>query len=167
MIARLFIKSVEWLLVFLLGLMVILVFGNVVLRYGFNSGLVFSEEVSRFVFMWLTLLGALLAMHHRAHLGMNSVIAALPVMGQRVVRFISDLIMLICCLMLAWGTWEQVVLAMADRAPVTGIPMGIVFSALLICSIGMVLMLMHGLWRQVTGRMPATELVDTEAESVE
>ncbi len=98
---------------------------------------------------------------------MNSVIAALPVMGQRVVRFVSDLIMLTCCVMLAWGTWEQVVLAMADRAPVTGIPMGIVFSALLICSVGMALMLLHGLWRQVTGRMPAAELVDTEAESVE
>ena len=166
MIARLFIKTVEWLLIALLGLMVVLVFGNVVLRYGFNSGLVFSEEVSRFIFMWLTLLGALLAMHQRAHLGMNSVIAALPVPGQRVVRFIADLLMLACCAMLAWGTWQQVVLGMADQAPVTGIPMGIVFSALLVCSVGMALMLLHGLWRQATGRMPAEELVN-HAEAVE
>lgn len=166
MIARLFIKTVEWLLVALLGLMVVLVFGNVVLRYGFNSGWVFSEEVSRFIFMWLTLLGALLAMHHGGHLGMNSVIAALPVAGRRVLRFASDLAMLGCCLLLAWGTWLQVVLAMDDRAPVTGIPMGIVFSALLICSAGMALMLLHGLWRQATGRMPAAELVH-QAEAVE
>lgn len=166
MIARLFIKTVEWLLIALLGLMVVLVFGNVVLRYGFNSGLAFSEEVSRFIFMWLTLLGALLAMHHGGHLGMNSVIAALPVAGRRVVRFLSDLVMLGCCALLAWGTWLQVVLAMDDRAPVTGIPMGIVFSALLVCSVGMALMLLHGLWRQATGRMPARELVH-DAEAVE
>lgn len=159
MAARLFIRTVEWLLVALLGLMVVLVFGNVVLRYGFNSGWVFSEEVSRFLFMWLTLLGALLAMHHGGHLGMNSVAAALPVAGQRVLRFICDLAMLGCCALLAWGTWLQVVLAMDDRAPVTGIPMGIVFSALLVCSLGMALMLAHGLWRQATGRMPPSELV--------
>ncbi|CAB5660532.1 2,3-diketo-L-gulonate TRAP transporter small permease protein yiaM [Delftia tsuruhatensis] len=159
MAARLFIRTVEWLLVALLGLMVVLVFGNVVLRYGFNTGWVFSEEVSRFLFMWLTLLGALLALHHGGHLGMNSVVAALPVAGQRVLRFIGDLAMLGCCTLLAWGTWLQVVLAMDERAPVTGIPMGIVFSALLVCSLGMALMLAHGLWRQATGRMPACELV--------
>lgn len=159
MIARLLIKTVEWLLVVLLGVMVVLVFTNVVLRYGFNSGLVFSEEVSRFIFMWLTLLGALLAMHRQDHLGMGSVIAALPVAGRRVLRFVSDLIMLGCCVLLAWGTWLQVVLAMDDKAPVTGLPMGIVFCALLVCSVGMALMLLHGLWRQATGRMPPAELV--------
>jgi TRAP-type C4-dicarboxylate transport system permease small subunit len=67
----------------LLAGMVVLVFGNVVLRYGFNSGLVFSEEISRFVFMWLTLLGALVALHDGAHLGMDSVVERLPPRGRR------------------------------------------------------------------------------------
>jgi len=158
-------RLIESLLVILLATMVIMVFGNVVLRYGFNSGLVFSEEVSRFVFMWLTFFGALLAMMHRAHLGMNSVIAALPVAGQRVMRFVSDLIMLGCCLLLAWGTWQQTVLAMADHAPVTGIPMGVVFSALLLCSLGIAWLLAVGLWRQLTGRLPASELVHSAEEA--
>jgi len=158
-------QAIEWLLVLLLAIMVVLVFGNVVLRYGFNSGLVFSEEVSRFVFMWLTFFGALLAMMHRAHLGMNSVIAALPVVGQRIMRFVSDAAMLGCCLLLAWGTWQQVVLAMADHAPVTGIPMGVVFSALLVCSLGMASLLLRDLWRQVAGKMPVTELVHRAEES--
>jgi len=156
---RLITRAIEALLVLLLGVMVVLVFGNVVLRYGFNSGLVFSEEMSRFIFMWLTFFGALLAMMHRAHLGMNSVIAKLPVAGQRVMRFVSDATMLGCCLLLAWGTWQQTVLAMADHAPVTGIPMGVVFSALLLCSLGMAWLLALGLWRQLSGRMPAAELV--------
>ena len=37
--------------------MVVLVFGNVVLRYAFNSGLTMSEEVSRWLFVWLTFMG--------------------------------------------------------------------------------------------------------------
>lgn len=167
MIPRFAIRAIEWLLILLLGVMVLLVFGNVVLRYAFNSGIVFSEEVSRFVFMWLTLLGALVAMHDGAHLGMSSVIAQLPLAGQRVCRFASDALMLACCLLLAHGTWKQVVLAMDDRAPVSGLPMGVVFSALLVCSSGVALMLVHSLWRQVRGAMPASELVSAGAHAVE
>jgi hypothetical protein len=47
------------LMALLLATMVVLVFGNVVLRYGFNSGLAFSEEVSRWLFVWLTFMGGL------------------------------------------------------------------------------------------------------------
>jgi TRAP-type C4-dicarboxylate transport system permease small subunit len=159
MVPRFAIRAVEWLLVVLLGVMVVLVFGNVVLRYGFNSGIVFSEEVSRFVFMWLTLLGALVAMHDGAHLGMTSVVAMLPLAARRVCRFVSDSLMLGCCALLAHGTWKQVVLAMDDRAPVSGVPMGVVFSALLVCAGGMALMLLHSLWRQARGAMPASDLI--------
>jgi TRAP-type C4-dicarboxylate transport system permease small subunit len=167
MIDRLIIRALEWALIVLLGVMVVLVFGNVVLRYGFNSGLVFSEEASRFVFMWLTLLGALLAMYEGAHLGMNSVIAAMPVWGQRITRFASDALMLMCCVLLSHGTWKQVVLAMDDRSPVIGLPMGLVFSGLLISAAGMGLLLVRSLLRQLTGAMPSGELAANHQAQVE
>ena len=153
------VKGVEWLLVGMFGVMAVLVFGNVVLRYGFNSGIVFSEEVSRFLFMWLTLIGALIVMREHGHLGMSSVVALLGERGQRICRFSADLMTLICCGLLAHGTWKQMVIGMDDHAPVTGIPMGIVQSALLISSVGMALVLAYGLWRLVTGRMKKEELV--------
>jgi len=96
---------------------------------------------------------------------MNSVIAALPLAGRRIMRFVADSTMLGCCLLLAWGTWQQVVLAMADRAPVTGIPMGVVFSALLVSSLGMACLLAHDVWRQISGQMPANELVNGVEEA--
>ena len=117
MIPRFAIRVIEWLLVFLLGVMVVLVFSNVVLRYGFNSGIVFSEEVSRFVFMWLTLLGALVAMHDGAHLGMDSVIKSLPVWGQRICRFTSDALMLVCCGFLSHGTWRWMTTHRSPASP--------------------------------------------------
>ena len=153
------IKLVEWTLVVMFGIMAVLVFGNVVLRYGFNSGIVFSEEVSRFLFMWLTLIGALIVMKDNAHLGMSSVIGRLGETGQRVCRFLADLLTLTCCLLLAHGTYKQVIIGMDDHAPVTGIPMGIVQTSLLISSLGMSLFLAYSLWRQLTGRMSREELV--------
>ena len=153
------IKGVEVVLIVMFGIMAVLVFGNVVLRYGFNSGIVFSEEVSRFMFMWLTLIGALIVMKDHGHLGMSSVVDRLGERGQRVCRFTADLLTLVCCLLLAHGTWKQVIIGMDDHAPVTGIPMGIIQTSLLISSVGMALVLAHGLWRQLTGRMSKDELV--------
>lgn len=156
---HLFTRSVEWLLIALLAVMVVLVFGNVVLRYAFNSGIVFSEEVSRFVFMWLTLIGALVVMKDKAHLGMSSLVDRLGETGQRVCRFASDALTLGCCLLLAHGAWKQVVIGMDNRAPVTDLPLGVVYLCLLISSAGMALMLARSLWRQLAGRMGREELV--------
>ena len=45
--------------------MVVMVFGNVVMRYAFNSGLTVSEELARFLFVWMTFLGAVVAINER------------------------------------------------------------------------------------------------------
>ena len=55
-----------------LAVMVVLVFGNVVLRYGFNSGITISEELSRWLLVWLTFLGAIVAVREHAHLGVDT-----------------------------------------------------------------------------------------------
>ena len=161
------VRAVEWLLIALLGVMVVLVFGNVVLRYAFNSGIVFSEEVSRFVFMWLTLIGALVVMKDNAHLGMSSVTDRLGDTGRRVCRFTADALTLACCVLLAHGTWKQVVIGMDDRSPVTNMPLGLVYLCLLISSAGMALLVAHSLWRQLAGRMTREELAPGVAAAVE
>jgi TRAP-type C4-dicarboxylate transport system permease small subunit len=153
------ISVVENVLIVMFAIMALLVFGNVVLRYGFNSGIVFSEEVSRFLFMWITLIGALIVLREHGHLGVTSFVEKLGERGQRVCRFLSDSLTFICCVMLVHGTWKQVIIGMDDLAPVTGIPMGYVQSSLLISSVGMVMFLGHSLWRQLTGRMRREELV--------
>ena len=51
-------SAVEALLALAMAAMVAMVFGNVVLRYLFGCGIVVSEELSRFLFLWLTFLGA-------------------------------------------------------------------------------------------------------------
>ncbi|SHH65099.1 TRAP transporter small permease [Pollutimonas bauzanensis] len=164
---RLLVRGTEYLLVLMLGLMIILVFGNVALRYLFNSGLVFSEEVSRFLFMWLTLIGALLVMKDRAHLGMSLLVARMGVGGQRILRFASDLAALACCGLLTDGAWKLVAIAMDEQAPVTGVSMGLVYSSLLVCSVGMSLLLLHSLWRQITGQMRADELLASDSTAGE
>lgn len=152
-------RAVEWALIMLLGVMVVLVFGNVLLRYAFNSGIVFSEEVSRFIFMWITLIGALIVMKDKAHLGMSSLTDRLNEKGQRICRFLSDSLTLACCVLLAHGAWKQVVLGMDNRSPVTDVPLGLIYLCLLISSVGMACMQAMSLWLLLSGRMSKEELV--------
>jgi len=87
-------RAVEALIAACLAVMVLLVFGNVVLRYGLNSGITVSEEVSRWLFIWITFLGALVALRERAHLGVDMVVAKLPPLGRRLCLGLSQLTML-------------------------------------------------------------------------
>ena len=65
------------LIVLCLAAMCVLVFANVVLRYAFNTGITVSEELSRWLFVWMTFLGAIVAMREHGHLGMDSLVARL------------------------------------------------------------------------------------------
>ncbi|MDD3937959.1 TRAP transporter small permease, partial [Rhodoferax sp.] len=63
-----FFKLLDLLIVACMIAMVFMVFGNVVLRYGFNSGIDVSDEMSRYCFIWLTYIGAMVAMREKGHL---------------------------------------------------------------------------------------------------
>ena len=77
-----FFKLLEFLVVACLVAMVIMVFGNVVLRYGFNSGISISDEMSRYCFIWLTYIGAMVAMREKGHLGVDTLVRRLPLGGK-------------------------------------------------------------------------------------
>ena len=139
--------------------MVAMVFGNVVLRYVFNSGIVVSEELSRFFFVWLTFIGAIVAMRDGTHLGMDSVVERLSRRGKLVCLALSQILILICCAILFWGTWRQHDINASVTAPVTGMSMIWIFGLGYICSICMGLLALEKLWRIATGRIADDELV--------
>jgi TRAP-type transport system small permease protein len=149
--------------------MVVMVFGNVVLRYIFNSGITISEELSRYVFVWLVFVGAIVAMRENAHLGIDTLVTRLPRLGKKVCLAISELLMLLCCSMFLWGTWMQHDVNATNIAPVTGLNMIWVYGMGYVTSIGIGLLNIHKLWRLATGQITDEELVaisDSEEDSV-
>ena len=71
-------RWINLLIALALAVMVLLVFGSVVLRYVFNSGISVSEELSRWLFVWITFLGAIVAVKEHGHLGTDLVLIKLP-----------------------------------------------------------------------------------------
>ncbi|MBS8229171.1 TRAP transporter small permease [Vannielia litorea] len=90
----------------LLGLMTLVTFANVVLRYGFNDSLIWGQEVVLILFAWLVLFGIAYAFKITAHLGVDALTALLPKKGQRVLALLSAAACLIYAFLLMKGAWD-------------------------------------------------------------
>ena len=134
-------------------------FLNVVLRYGFNSGITVSEELSRWLFVWMTFLGAMVALKENAHLGSDMLVSRLGRTGKLVCMALSQLLMLGCTVMLFQGSLAQVKINLDVEAPVTGWPMAVVYAAGIAFAVPAGLLLLYQLWRTVSGRVTDSELV--------
>ena len=103
-------KTIEYMIAACMAGMVVLVFGNVMLRYGFNSGITLSEELSRWFFVWMTFLGAIVALRKHEHLGTDMLIGRLGPKGKKICMGISQLLMMFICVLLFKGAYEQAVI---------------------------------------------------------
>src|SRR6185436_3652351 len=134
-----------------LVVMVVLVFGNVVLRYGFNSGITISEELSRWLLVWLTFLGAIVALRDHSHLGVDSLVRVLPPIGKRICFVSSYALMLYADWLLLAGSWKQMLITASDRAPATQLSVGIFYATGVVFGVSAAVILLHDLWRVLTG----------------
>jgi TRAP-type C4-dicarboxylate transport system permease small subunit len=154
-----FCRVLELLMAAALAVMVVLVFGNVVLRYGFNSGITVSEEVSRWLFVWLTFLGAIVAMREHAHLGSDMLISRLPVVGKKICLVVGHLLMLYIAWLLFSGALAQARINLDVQAPVTGASMAILYATGIVFAVAAALFLVHELWLVFTGQLSEKDLV--------
>lgn len=142
-----------------LAVMVVLVFGNVVLRYAFNSGLTMSEEVSRWLFVWLTFMGAVVALREHGHLGTDALVSRLPRLGKKICLVLAQVAMLYVSWLLLQGSWVQAEINWDTEAPVTGASVGIFYASGVMLGISSMAILLRDLLRTLLTHPSDQELV--------
>lgn len=148
--------------------MVVLVFGNVVLRYAFNLGITVSEELSRFLFVWLTFLGAIIAFREHGHLGVDMVVSRLPAAGKKACLLVSQLLMLYVTWLFLHGSWQQTLINLHVKSPSAGMSMGLFYGVGIVFSLSVGVILLHDIYRLVSGKMTEAEMVIVkESEELE
>lgn len=155
----LFFKLLELLVVVALVAMVFMVFGNVVLRYFFNSGILVSEEMSRYFFIWLTYIGAMIAMRGREHIGVDTLVRRLPAAGKKACLLASESLMLLVNVLFFVGTWKMHELQATSTSPVVGISMIWIYGIGYVVAVVMALFNLGVLYRLFTGQLAEEELV--------
>lgn len=152
-------RLLEMLMALMLAVMVVLVFGNVVLRYAFSSGISVAEELSRWLFVWLTFMGAIVAVKDRTHLGTDMLVSRLPPLGKKLCLIAGQLLMLYITWLVFSGSWAQTRINQNVEAPGSGLSMALFYGAGVLFAVSTFLLLLRELWLVVTGQLSDADLV--------
>jgi len=152
-------KVIEYLIAAFMACMVVLVFGNVLLRYGFNSGITLSEELSRWLFVWMTFLGAIVALRSHEHLGTDMLVGRLGPIGKKICMGLSQILMMLCCGLLLKGAYEQAVINWTSTSAVMEVSLSwVYFPGIIFAVLGGLLIALDFI-KLITGRMTDTDLM--------
>lgn len=142
-------KILNGIMALFLALMGIFIFSNVVLRYFFNSGVTWAEELSRFLFVWTVFLGAIGALKDNNHLGFSSLVQALPPLAKKICFLVSNLLVLGCLWILFDGSLEMTMMTTNTLSPATGLPLAYMYAIGILSSTGMFLVICCNLYRGI------------------
>lgn len=83
---------VRWVCIVLTTLLFVIVVAAVVARYGFGQAVSWTEEVPRYLLIWISFLGAAVCVLRREHVGFDVVFNLLPLRARRVLGFVLGLL---------------------------------------------------------------------------
>jgi TRAP-type C4-dicarboxylate transport system permease small subunit len=107
--------------------MMVLIFTQVVARYALNSSLTWSEEVGRYVFVWMSFLGIAAVYYKGSHISLNFLLDKLSGPYKKALKiFIDSLTIFLSCIIIMGG-YRLVELGLRQRSAALRIPMNMVY----------------------------------------
>lgn len=137
---RCIVAANRWAMIVALGTMAVLVFVAVMLRYLTNEALVWGEELSRYIMVWLAFLGIGPVLRVGGHVAVDSLVAGLSPSLQRVMRLVVVLLVAGASLWLLLAAWDYVARSWFQTTPVLRVPFAVVALA---APVGFALTLWH------------------------
>ncbi|WP_417830317.1 TRAP transporter small permease [Thalassospira sp.] len=123
---------------FALALILVLTLAQVVLRYFFDSPLLWSEELSRLLVVWMTFIGAAAVCWQGRHLSVDVFVVLLPERVRKFVRLINQFLALGFLTILTWKSFRIVKLENFQEMSILPLPAGTVRLA---ATVGAILMI--------------------------
>jgi TRAP-type C4-dicarboxylate transport system permease small subunit len=161
---RLFIAANRWTLIVMMAALAVMVFANVALRFTTDQSLLWVEELSRYLMIWLTFLGSGLVLRYGGHIGIDTLQDSLPPRHAAAIRGVIFALCLVFFCFMVWLGFSYALFAWNQTTPIMQIPMGAVYLAM---PVGFLLSIVHLLlmaWPYVKEkRLLADESFDADA----
>ncbi len=93
-VAEILVAAVRWTCIVLATLLFVIVVAAVVARYGFDRAVSWTEEVPRYLLIWISFLAAAVGVLRRDHVGFDVLFNALPGRLRRVLGVLLGLMIL-------------------------------------------------------------------------
>jgi TRAP-type C4-dicarboxylate transport system permease small subunit len=101
----------------------------VIFRYVFNNSLTWSEELTRYMFIWIVFLGAAVSVRQRANIAIDLFTGRVGPRGERLLTIIERAATIAFALLVVVPGWTFVRIGMSNLSPALEIPMGVVYAA--------------------------------------
>lgn len=147
------ITAVKFLSAVILGILAIAVFINVVLRFGFKSGIVATEELSRILLIWLIFGSTIAVLHGRKHIKMTMVVEKFPLRVQFALAVLGTVLMTLCDILLLLGAHQQFIFGLTDYYPVSGLTVSVSYLPGIIAAGAFILINVSTLIQLVIGKL--------------
>ena len=133
--------AVDWLSTSALAVMCIVSFVAVISRYVFNDSLTWSEELTRYIFMWVVFLGTAIGVRTRAHIAVDVFLSKQGPGGERLLTWLEWASTLAFAALIGIPGWTFVMIGMSNLSPAMEVPMGLVYAAPVVGSVLIVIYL--------------------------
>jgi len=136
---RVLIRVNRWAIIAILAAMAVMVFANVALRFLTDHSILWVEEVSRYLMIWLTFLGAGIVLRYGAHIGIDTLQDRFPAAAPAI-RAVIFVLLLVFFAAMVWLGLRYAFLTWGQTTPVLEVPIGAVYLAM---PAGFALMIVH------------------------
>lgn len=123
-------KIVETSVLVMLSAMVVVVSASVFWRYGLNAALSWSEEMVRYLLVWVSFLGASIATYRGAHIGITLFTERLPQQVQRCLALLVNLLMTLFLVIILYQGVKILPVMVVRVAPTLGLRMNVFYIVL-------------------------------------
>jgi C4-dicarboxylate transporter DctQ subunit len=123
-------KFAEKAVIFLMTAISVIIFVQVVSRYVFNSSLTWSEEVGRYILIWITFLGASIGVKKYSHIGIDFIYEKISIKNKKILDFIIIFIGLVFSFIMFYYGFKLAYMVRFQKSSALLIPMTIPYLAL-------------------------------------
>jgi C4-dicarboxylate transporter DctQ subunit len=149
--------------------MTLLIFFEVILRFAFNTGMVWADELVLHMSAWMVLLGASYGVKAGSHIGVDALVKIMPRMWQRLVTLAAVALCLIYCALLLEGSWVYLkkMYKIGVELEDLPVPKYIAHSILLIGFALLAIRFALLAWQVLSGRSDSFKFADEAREAME
>ncbi|MCK0195342.1 TRAP transporter small permease [Ancylobacter sp. 6x-1] len=150
---RLLHVTLLWIIGALIFAMMLVTFGQVIARYALANSLSWSEELGRYIFVWITFLGMAAAFQSRAHVALDFLMSLLPVKPSHALAVFNTLLVAIVGVTLLVGGISLMRFGLNQRSAALGIPMYYVYVVIPFSGAMLAYFALRATWKQaVSGK---------------
>ncbi|MCD6362687.1 MAG: TRAP transporter small permease [Synergistetes bacterium] len=157
-------RIARWGIISLMAFMSVLAFSAVIFRFVLHNPLTWSEEAARYMMVWVTYLGAGIAVKKGRHIGVTMFINKMPKKLQKGLIFLSEIIVMVFLIALAYQGFNLLLTLRTQTSPAMGLPMVIPYFAI---PFGCIYMFLHVLDMFLSRSFQLLSTADIELKRIE